>query len=255
MIEEILSEQADIETSSEDYTTRFSGEVGKYFLQTQEDITLKLLKDENVKTILDVGGGHAQLAVPLVKEGYKVTVTGSDVSCRNRLDKFLEEGSFEFKECNFLHLPYPDNSFDAVIAFRLLTHEKNWKILIKEMSRVSSKVIVIDYPDIISFNILNKFLFKAKKSFEKNTRTFKSFSREELRKEFKVHKFKQFSFKPQYFFPMVLHRVMKKPTISKILENIFGVIGLKYLFGTPVILKIKRKNTGSSNENFRNQQI
>ena len=239
MIEEILSEQADIETSSDDYTTRFSGEVGKYFLQTQEEITLELLKNESVKTILDVGGGHAQLAVPLVRDGYEVTVTGSDISCRNRLDKFLKKNAFNFNECNFLNLPFADNSFDAVIAFRLLTHEKNWKVLVKEMSRVSAKVIIIDYPDVFSFNILNKFLFKAKKSFEKNTRTFKSFSRAELKEEFKKNEFNQFKFKPQYFLPMVLHRVMKNIRLSKSLEKVFGFVGLKYLFGTPVILKIK----------------
>jgi len=242
MKEEILSEQADIETSSEDYTTRFTGEVGKYFLKTQENITLKLLENENVKTVLDVGGGHAQLAVPLIKSGYNVTVTGSNTSCRTRLDKLLDKESFKFKECNFLTLPYPDNSFDAVISFRLLTHEKNWRILIKEMCRVSSKVIIIDYPDIISFNILNKILFKAKKSFEKNTRTFRTFSRKELMKEFDKYTFDHFKFKPQYFLPMVLHRFLKNVKVSKVLETFFGIVGLKYLFGTPVILKIKRKN-------------
>jgi ubiquinone/menaquinone biosynthesis C-methylase UbiE len=240
MKEEIISEQADIATATDDYATRFSGEVGKYFLKTQEEITIKLLENENIKTILDVGGGHAQLAVPLVNKGYDVTVTGSDVSCRERLDRYLPENSFKFKVCNFLSLPYPDNSFDAVISFRLVMHEKNWQVLLKEMCRVSSKVIIIDYPDLVSFNILNKVLFKAKKSFEKNTRTFRTFKRNELMDEFKKYDFNQFNFRPQYFFPMVLHRVMKNVAISKTLESIFGIIGLKYLFGTPVILKAKK---------------
>ncbi|MCP5061954.1 MAG: class I SAM-dependent methyltransferase, partial [Ignavibacteriae bacterium] len=153
---------------------------------------------------------------------------------------FLKEETFKFKECNFLNLPFADNSFDAVITFRLLTHEKNWKVLIKEMSRVSAKVIIIDYPDVFSFNILNKFLFKAKKTIEKNTRTFKSFSRNELKEEFMINEFNQFKLKPQYFLPMVLHRFMKNVTISKLFEKLFGIIGFKYLFGTPVILKVKK---------------
>jgi len=238
---EILSEQADIETSSENYTTRFSGKVGKYFLNVQEKITLNLLKNENVKTILDVGGGHAQLAVPLVKNGYDVTVTGSNISCRTRLDKFLKENEFQFKECNFLNLPFNDNSFDAVICFRLLTHEKNWKILVREMCRVSKSVIIVDYPDIRSFNIFYKILFNFKKQFEKNTRTFRSFSRSELKKEFSDNKFSKFIFKPQYFLPMVIHRFLKQEILSKIGEVFFKAIGLQYLFGTPVILKIKKK--------------
>ncbi len=245
MQEELHSEQADIETASDDYATRFSGKVGEYFLKTQEDITLKFLEEENIKTILDVGGGHAQLAVPLVKKGYDVTVTGSDISCCYRLNKFLPEGSFNFKECNFLSLPYPDNSFDAVISFRLVMHEKNWEILIKEICRVAKEVVIIDYPDKCSFNILNKILFKAKKSFEKNTRTFKTFSRKELKNIFIKNGFTQFSLKPQYFLPMVLHRAMKNVAISKNLEFLFGIIGLKYMFGTPVIMKMKRNNVVS----------
>lgn len=239
---EIESEQADIETSSENYTTRFSGKVGEYFLDVQKSITLNLLEKENIKTILDVGGGHAQLAVPLVNEGYDVTVTGSNLSCRARLDKFLNSDQFKFEECNSLNLPFENNSFDAVICFRLLTHEKNWKVLIKEMCRVSKRLIIIDYPDIRSFNILYKLLFSLKKQFEKNTRTFRSFSRNELKKEFNKYQFNSFKFIPQYFLPMVLHRMLKQVLISKVSERFFQFIGLQYLFGTPVILKIKPDN-------------
>ncbi|MFZ1289733.1 MAG: class I SAM-dependent methyltransferase [Melioribacteraceae bacterium] len=241
MIEEIQSEQADIETSSENYTSRFSGKVGEYFLEVQKNITLNLLKNENVKTILDIGGGHAQLAVPLVKSDYDFTVTGSDNTCRKRLDKFLNQNEFKFIECNFLNLPFEDKSFDAVISFRLLTHEKNWKILIKEMCRVSKNVIIIDYPDKISFNILYDLFFSIKKKYEKNTRTFYSFTREELIKVFKSYGFTKFKFKPQFFIPMVIHRFLKQVVISKISEKLFKVIGFQYLFGSPVILKIKRE--------------
>ena len=39
---DIFPETADIETASEDYASRFAGEVGRYFLQVQADITLQL---------------------------------------------------------------------------------------------------------------------------------------------------------------------------------------------------------------------
>ena len=237
---EIQSERADIETSSENYTTRFTGKVGEYFLEVQKNITFDLLKNENVKTILDVGGGHAQLAVPLVNAGFEVTVTGSDLSCRKRLDKYLTPNQFKFSECNFLNLPFDDKSFDAVISFRLLTHEKNWKILVEEMCRVSKNVIIIDYPDKLSFNLLYDLFFNMKKKYEKNTRIFYSFSRDELINEFRSYGYSIFKFKPQFFIPMVLHRFIKQIFITKVTEKIFQIIGLKYLFGSPVILKVKR---------------
>lgn len=40
-----LAEAADIETSSDDYARRFSGGVGRWFLETQTRLTLKLLRE------------------------------------------------------------------------------------------------------------------------------------------------------------------------------------------------------------------
>ncbi len=240
MSEEIYSEKADIETSSEDYAKRFSGEVGKYFLDKQAQITLELLKEFPNASVLDVGGGHAQLAVPLVQNGFKVTVVGSDDVCRERLDKFLPKNSFRYETCNLLKLPFQDNSFDVVMAFRLITHEKNWKLQIKEMCRVAKKIVIIDYPDLRSFNIFYKYLFKTKKSFEKNTRTFRSFYRKELIDVFEKNNCGNPVFRPQFFLPMVVHRALKNVTISKMAESFFSIIGLTKLFGTPIILKVKK---------------
>ena len=44
-----------------------------------------------------VGGGHAQAAVPLAKDGHRVTVTGSDESCRRRLDQLFARRSNAIK--------------------------------------------------------------------------------------------------------------------------------------------------------------
>ena len=71
-------ETADIETASEGYASRFRGAAGEYFLARQADITLEFLRDLPGAKVLEVGGGHAQLAEPLVKNGYRVTITGSD---------------------------------------------------------------------------------------------------------------------------------------------------------------------------------
>ena len=56
--EEVYSQKADIETSSEDYARRFSGKVGEYFLTVQSEITLQLLEQWEKAKVLDVGGGH-----------------------------------------------------------------------------------------------------------------------------------------------------------------------------------------------------
>lgn len=235
---EIQSQKADIETSSEDYAKRFSGKVGEYFLEIQSKITLGLLKEWPGARILDVGGGHAQLAVPLVKNGFDVTVTGSDESCKKQLDKFLLQTEFQYYNSNLLKLPFDNKSFDVVTCFRLLTHEDNWKLQISELCRVAKYAVIIDYPDIRSFNIFYNLLFKMKRRFEGNTRTYRNFSRKEIIREFRRNDFVGALVKPEFFLPMVIHRTVKNVSILKIVEKLFSVIGLKKLFGSPVILRV-----------------
>ena len=234
----ILSQQADIETSSEEYAKRFSGDVGEYFLSVQTEKTLDLLKPLPNAKVLDVGGGHAQLAVPLVKNGFALTVVGSHDSCRARLDKFLQPGSFEYLTCNLLDLPFEDNSFDVVISFRLLTHENNWQLQIAELCRVAKHTVIVDYPDIRSFNIFYDILFSAKKKFEKNTRTYRNFSRKQIIEEFRKNNFDEPVVKPEFFLPMVIHRAIKKVSLLRNIENIFFILGFTKLFGSPVILRV-----------------
>lgn len=234
----MLTEMADVATSSEDYARRFSGKIGEFFLNVQAKITLNLLKSYPKASILDVGGGHAQLAVPLVNKGFKVTVAGSADICRERLDMFLTPNSFEYYTCDLLKLPFKENHFDVVLAFRLLSHVDQWQEFIAEICRISRRAVIIDYPDIRSFNIMYRLLFSAKKSIEGNTRPFRLFKREEVLREFRKHDYAVHIFKPEFFIPMVIHRALKSLTITHILESISRTLGLTYLFGSPIILSV-----------------
>ena len=237
----IKSQQADIETSSEDYAKRFSGKIGEYFLSIQTKITLQLLKPLQNSKILDVGGGHAQIAVPLIKAGYNLTVVGSEDICKKRLNKFLDPNSFKYESCNLLNLPFDNKSFDIATCFRLLTHEENWRIQIAELCRVAKTAIIIDYPDIRSFNVFYKLLFKIKKKYEGNTRTFRNFSRKELIEEFKKNGFTNPKFKAEFFLPMVVHRALKNVKLMSSLEKVFSFLGLTKYFGSPIILMVEAK--------------
>jgi len=230
-------ETADIESSTENYATRFSGPVGAYFLSVQRDLTLSCLSGGPGASILDVGGGHAQLAVPLVKNNFKVTVTGSDESCRLLLDQRLAPGSFTFTICDMLALPYDSNSFDFVLAFRLLPHVDRWQQLIAEMCRVARTAVIFDYPDIRSSNILYTLLFSLKKQYEKNTRTYTMFRRSEIAEELGANRFSAPLFNPQFFLPMVIHRSLKRVNISRKMEAMFRALLLTKYFGSPIIVK------------------
>ncbi|MFL5492397.1 MAG: class I SAM-dependent methyltransferase, partial [Gemmatimonadales bacterium] len=114
-----LVEDADVATSSEDYARRFTGAAGRWFLESQTRITLGLLSTLPVgSSILDVGGGHAQITPPLLEAGYEVTVVGSDPCCSARLQTWLANGRCKFEVADLRALPYPDHSFDAVVCLR-----------------------------------------------------------------------------------------------------------------------------------------
>jgi 2-polyprenyl-3-methyl-5-hydroxy-6-metoxy-1,4-benzoquinol methylase len=237
----VFPERADIETSSDDYAGRFKGPVGEWFLAVQERVTLSMLDSANPKAVLDVGGGHGQLAGPLCRAGFPVTVHGSDETCGKRISGLVESGKCEFKTGNMLDLPWPDRSFHNVLCFRLLTHCNEWRALVAQLCRVAGHSVIIDYPTSAGLNVVAPVLFGAKKQIEKNTREWKLFKHREIAEEFAKHGFRRARKVGQFFLPMVLHRSMKAPGLSKLLEAICRALFLTRLWGSPVVAEMVRE--------------
>ena len=184
-----LVDSPDVETCSDGYARRFSGEVGSWFLKVQAEATLRMLAPFSASTVLDVGGGHGQLTGALVENGYQVTVFGSESICQKRISQYIANGSCSFRAGSLLELPYPDHAFDIVISYRLLPHVREWKRLLGELARVSRHVVLIDYPTLKSFNFLTPFLFRVKKHFEGNTRNYILFRESHLQEVLTAHDF------------------------------------------------------------------
>lgn len=235
---DVFPETADIETSTDDYATRYAGAIGAWLLAVQERIARRLLGSPPPQgTLLDVGGGHAQLAGPLAAAGWQVTVLGSAPSCRHRLAALADAGGCRFVVGNVVALPFPDRSFDAVICFRLLTHCERWPKLVSELCRVSRGPVVVDYPTSQSLNAIAPALFKAKLRLEKNTRTWTSFRHRQVDDAFAAAGFRVTRRGKQFFLPMVLHRKLACAPLAAALEGAFRGVGLTALAGSPVILR------------------
>ncbi|MBI3987794.1 MAG: class I SAM-dependent methyltransferase [Lentisphaerae bacterium] len=228
-------ETADIETSSDEYAGRFAGPTGEWMLKVQETLTLELLEKVPAKTILDVGGGHGQLAYPCCARGYDVTVLGSAECCRKRIAPLVDSGQCRFVVGNVIELPFPDRSFDAVIAFRMLTHCVQWPRLVAELCRVAKHAVVADYPTNQSLNVIAPLFFKAKLKMEGNTRAWELFRHREMLAEFARNGYRLQASRAQFFFPMVLHRMLKNRYLSTLAEGLSRGLGLTRLWGSPVI--------------------
>ncbi len=232
-------ETADIHTSSDEYATRFSGPAGEWMLAVQETITRRLMRGFEGSAVLDVGGGHGQLAVPLCRDGWAVTVLGSDESCRHRIRAVVETGACRFVVGDVIRLPFPDRSFDLVLCFRLLTHCERWPELVRELCRVARKAVIVDYPTGQSLNAIAPALFGAKKKFEKNTRTWALFRHRQVIDEFAKNGFGPAATGKQFFLPMVLHRMLKSRALSALAEAVCRALGLTRLWGSPVIVRFE----------------
>jgi len=233
-------ETADVESSTDAYADRFAGPVGTWLLAVQERLTLSLLADLPGATLLDVGGGHGQLARPLCRAGYRVTVLGSDESCRHRIADLVDTGACAFQTGDLVALPYEASSFDAALSFRLLPHCTAWPALIGELCRVARRRVVVDYPTSQGLNAVAPALFDAKKKLEGNTRTWRQFRHPEVEAAFALHGFRLLRRAPQFFLPMVLHRTLKCRPVSAALENTCAALGLTRRWGSPAIAAFER---------------
>lgn len=234
-------ETADIETSSDAYASRFAGATGAWLLQVQSDATLKMLQPYPNASILEVGGGHAQLTPGLIKAGYTVTVVGSDESCQTRIQSLVEAGQCQFQVGNVLALPYEDNAFDVVISYRFLAHVEQWQAFLSELTRVAKRAVLVDYPTLRSINYITPLLFSLKKGVEKNTRPYTCYNESELLSYAKSLGLSVGDRYAQFFWPMVLHRMLKKPGVSSLLEGSARGLGLSRLLGSPIILKLTKQ--------------
>jgi ubiquinone/menaquinone biosynthesis C-methylase UbiE len=239
-------ETPDIETSSAEYAARFAGRAGEYLLATQTRTIAASLAGLSPGTALDVGGGHGQLIDPLTSWGWRVTVHGTDTACETNLRHLHGKVNCPFVLGDLASLPVPDRSFDLVIAVRLLSHVERWQALIGEMCRVARRAVVVDHPSTVGLNALTPLLFALKKSVERNTRTYASFSHSQLRHEFAKHGFETSRVVKQFFLPMVVHRMGGGSALMRGAESACRAVGLTAVAGSPAILRCDRRTEAQS---------
>lgn len=238
----------DIETSSAGYAKRFSGKAGEYMLASQTRAVLRALRGCQPGRVLDVGGAHGQLVDPLRELGWSVTVTGSSFECERNLRDLHGKHSCKFVHADILDLPFPDGSFDLVTSVRLISHVDDWQRLLAELCRVTSKWVLIDYPSTLGLNALTPVLFSVKKGLEGNTRTYRSFSRNQLSKAFASHGFRPRVAVKQFVLPMALHRAFASAAPLRLAESLSRVSGVTALVGSPVILRVDRTTVTRTRE-------
>jgi SAM-dependent methyltransferase len=243
------TERPDVETSSEHYALRFSGPGGRYLLERQRRAAERALAAVGPRplSVLDVGGGHGQLLDLFAERGDRVTVHASTERCLARLDTTRRAGArlpaLERCVSPLWDLPFDDGSFDLVTGFRLLSHVTRWRELLNEMTRVSRRYVMVEFPVTAGVQRFARRLFHLKRRLEGDTRAFFMYRPGEVRAYVERLGFTCRYEEGQFFLPIVFHRVLGRPAASGAMEGALRVAQLPAHWRSPVVLLLER--TGS----------
>jgi len=235
----------DVETSSDGYALRFRGPVGEWFLETQRRAVGRLLAPvaAGPLSVLEVGGGHGQLAGSLAGSGHRLVVHASRPGCHGRLlqERDRQPARLQLVSSSLFGLPFADGSFDLVLAVRLMAHVERWKDLLAEMARVSRRFLIVDYPPVASLNILTPALFGVKRRIEGNTRPYFMYLTGDIRRHLESLGYETMAVTRQFAIPMGLHRVLGRAGMSRRVEGFLEGAGLTRLIGSPALLVARRR--------------
>lgn len=236
--------QPDVHSSTDAYAKRFESRAGAYFLQTQLKTINRLLEPwaGTGAKVLDVGGGHAQVSPALVDAGYDVTVHGSTEACRARPDRFIGADRYKFVSGNLMSLPVEDQSFDVVIAIRMMAHITDPMGFMRELSRVARKAVIIDFScHWAKMGGGSRTTYRIKNWAEQNTtRQFRTQEPGQIAEGFKAHGLTVDRNIAQYALPMVVHRRLNCPLVSRTLEALTRITGITSVIGSPVLARARR---------------
>lgn len=241
------TDRPDIETASDAYARRFAGAAGEWLLERQAAAIGSLLDDlgPGPLRVLDVGGGHGQVAPLLLNRGHSVVVHGSAPSCFRRLDDLRSRhpGRLAAATSSLWQLPFADATFDLVITVRLLGHVTRWHELLAELARVSRRYVIVEFARAATLRFpqsVSDALFSLKQRVEGTTRPFYCYRESALEADFRSHGFEPRGRAAQFAFPMVVHRIARGQTILARAEEGLRMIGVGDAMRSPVLLLAER---------------
>ena len=235
----------DIETSSDEYASRFSGPAGAFLLERQRAAVTELIQAAAPAPlhVLELGGGHGQLLPSLLSAGHQVTIHGSDPVCFRRVAPELASHSRQVACCvsSLWELPFQTGTFDRVVGLRLLAHVVRWQELLDEIVRVSRCLVLIDFPLHRGGQRLAGALFGLKRTVERRTtRPFFLYSEQDVVAHLRWRGMQVAGRRGQFALPIALHRAIGSPRISQALERGLSRVQVAERARSPVLLLARR---------------
>lgn len=246
----------DVHTSSAEYRRRFEGG-GRLALVRQSNAVTELLRTmpthDAPLSVLDVGGGHAQLTELLCRAGHRVVVHGSTPECFAYVAPLARAHPDRVAPCvsRLTALPFADGTFDLVCGIRLMAHTTDWRALLAEMARVTRQFLLVDFPLYAGAQRFAGRFFALKKKVEANTRPFFLYRRDEVAEQLTTLGIRTVASVGQIVLPLALHRALRAPRASLLIEQALASTGLSASIGSPVLLLGEREELARNDRRAR----
>ena len=215
------AEDADVETSSEGYARRFAGPVGRFFLERQAEATLDLLRPFPGASVLDVGGGHGQVTGPLVAAGHAVTRPRQRRllrGARARVDGARGARASSPAICWPRRSPTARSTSSSPTACcPTCAAGRSWW---RRSAASPACAVVRGLPDAAQRQRARPTSSSASRRESRGTRAPSPCSpTREVERAFASHGFLPTGRRPQFFFPMALHRGLRSAPLARGLEG------------------------------------
>ena len=224
--------------------TRFKGEIGRFFQAHQEAFVMTHLGEPSGMTLLDMGTGTGRMTLPLSRRGARVIAADASQKILEILKEkaFLQGLDVELSRIDAHSLPFPDRHFDAAISFRMIMHVVDWHTALAELCRVTSRIVILDFPPVCGFAGLAPAVHPVIRPFNPNHQSYRVFKTSEIRNVLESHGFEIRAVDRHVVLPFGLHRAVNSIRFTRWTETLLARIGLRDLLGAPVTIAAERKD-------------
>ena len=221
---------------------RFGGPIGELVASEQAAVLASFVGRLDGRTILDVGAGTGRAAIFLARSGAEVTAVDAsepmlEVARRRAADQSLR---VRFLAGDAHALDFGDRAFDVAISLRVLMHTQKWRRSVAELCRVADRLVIIDYPSVASFAVIESLARRVMYVLGAKTEPYRVFRDGTIARELEKSGFHIRSIHRQFVLPIALHKAIGSRRFTRFVENLFDRSGVLRVFGSPVTLVAER---------------
>jgi SAM-dependent methyltransferase len=221
---------------------RFGGPIGELVAARQAGVLLDFVGPPAGRRIIDVGTGTGRAALLLARRGAQVT--GVDASAEMlavaRQRAAADDVRVTFERGDAHALPFADRSFDVGVSLRVLMHTPRWRVALGELCRVSSDLVIVDYPSARSFAALHALGRRVIHALGGRTERYRVSRGASVARELEGHGFRVARVDRQFVLPIALHKAIGSPRFTAAVERALARTGLLRLAGSPVTIVAER---------------